>query len=398
MTLAHDLVGMASAPSVRGAADAHAAPSSGAARDAADAHAAGLTAVGGGAARDAADSDRPVSGLSPVAVPASGAHLVASRESHVVLAERAAPVVYDFEYSRKRAELGVLYEKSKELNWNARTDLPWDTDVDPEGEILPDTFNPLFGTAVWAKLDPKTEVPKVRRHMASYMLSNFLHGEQGALLATSQILTQAPTADSKLYAAAQVFDEARHVEAYDRYLRSKIELVYPPNVHLKQLLDTVLTDSRWDFKFLGMQILIEGVALGAFGVIHTTANEPLIREITQRIMQDEARHVAYGVMSLKGFYADMSEGELRDREDFVVESSRLLRDRFLGQEIWATLGLPQKECDEAAASSELLKMFRKLLFSKIVPNVNRLGLLTPRVRRGFEELDVIEYESWEPSA
>jgi hypothetical protein len=398
MTLAHDLVGMASAPSVRGAADAHAAPSSGAARDAADAHAAGLTAVGGGAARDAADSDRPVSGLSPVAVPASGAHLVASRESHVVLAERAAPVVYDFEYSRKRAELGVLYEKSKELNWNARTDLPWDTDVDPEGEILPDTFNPLFGTAVWAKLDPKTEVPKVRRHMASYMLSNFLHGEQGALLATSQILTQAPTADSKLYAAAQVFDEARHVEAYDRYLRSKIELVYPPNVHLKQLLDTVLTDSRWDFKFLGMQILIEGVALGAFGVIHTTANEPLIREITQRIMQDEARHVAYGVMSLKGFYADMSEGELRDREDFVVESSRLLRDRFLGQEIWATLGLPQKECDEAAASSELLKMFRKLLFSKIVPNVKRLGLLTPRVRRGFEELDVIEYESWEPSA
>lgn len=338
------------------------------------------------------------SGLSPVAVPASGAHLVASPDSQVLLVERAAPVVYDFEYSRKRSELGVLYEKSKELNWNARTDLDWATNVDPEGEILPDSFNPLFGTDVWAKLDPKTEIPKVRRHMASYMLSNFLHGEQGALLATSQILTQAPTADSKLYAAAQVFDEARHVEAYDRYLRTKIELVYPPNVHLKQLLDTVLTDSRWDFKFLGMQILIEGVALGAFGLIHTTAQEPLIKKITQMIMQDEARHVAYGVMSLKGFYADMSEGELRDREDFVVESSRLLRDRFLGQEIWATLGLPQKACDEATASSELLKMFRKLLFSKIVPNVKRLGLLTPRVRRGFEELDVIEYEHWEASA
>jgi hypothetical protein len=147
-----------------------------------------------------------------------------------------------------------------------------------------------------------------------------------------------------------------------------------------------------------MQILIEGVALGAFGMIHTMAQEPLIKEITHRIMQDEARHVAYGVMSLKDFYKDMNESELRDREDFVVESSRLLRDRFLGSEVWATLGLPQKECDEATASSELVKMFRKLLFSKIVPNVKRLGLLTPRVRRGFEELDIIEYETWEPSA
>lgn len=353
---------------------------------------------GSGFGWSAADAEAAATG--PVVGARAPLHVVGRTppESQVVLAERAAPVVYDFAYARERAELRTLYEKSKDLNWNARTDLAWSTNVDPESEILADSFNPLFGTEIWAKLDPKTEIPKLRRHMASYMLSNFLHGEQGALLATSQIVTQAPTADAKLYAAAQVFDEARHVEAYDRYLRDKIELIYPPSPHLKTLLDTVLADSRWDFKFLGMQILIEGVALGAFGLIHQTAQEPLIKQITHLIMQDEARHVAFGVMSLKGFYTDMEESELRDREDFVIESSRLLRDRFLGQEVWSTLGLPQKACEEAAASSELLKMFTKLLFSKIVPNVKRLGLLTPRVRRGFEELDVIEYESWEPSA
>jgi hypothetical protein len=230
------------------------------------------------------------------------------------------------------------------------------------------------------------------------MLSNFLHGEQGALLATSQILAAAETTDAKLYAAAQVFDEARHVEAYHRYLSQKIELVYPVSPHLKQLLDTVLSDSRWDFKFLGMQILIEGLALGGFGVIHQTANEPLLKELTQSIMQDEARHVAFGVMSLKGHYTTMTGSELADREDFIVESSRLLWDRFLAQEVWATVGLPQAECEAAAASSQMLAMFRRLLFSKIVPNVKRLGLLTPRVRQGFADLDVIEYESWEPSA
>ncbi len=327
-------------------------------------------------------------------------------ESQVVLSAAAGverlkashDVAYTWDYADKRPELRTLYEKSKDLMWNARTDLPWSTDVDPEEEIVSDAFIPIFGTPIWKKLDPKREVPKLRRHLASYMLSNFLHGEQGALLATSQIVASSPTAEAKLYGAAQVFDEARHVEAYHRYLTEKVELVYPPSPHLKTLLDTVLTDSRWDFKFLGMQILIEGVALGAFGVIHQTAQEPLIKQLTQMIMQDEARHVAFGVMTLKGRYEDMAPNELRDREDFVVESSRLLRDRFLAQEVWATVGLPQRECEEAAESSMMMQMFRRLLFSKIVPNVKRLGLLTPRVRKGFEELDVIEYETWEASA
>lgn len=328
----------------------------------------------------------------------SPANAIPAPESQVVLTGSGEAVTYVWDYASTRPELRALYEKSKDLNWNARTDLDWKVNVDPESEIVSDAFNPIFGTDIWKKLDPKTEVPKLRRHLTSYMLSNFLHGEQGALLATSQIVTTCPTTDGKMYAAAQVFDEARHVEAYNRYLSEKVELIYPPSPHLKQLLDTVLTDSRWDFKFLGMQILIEGVALGAFGLIHQTAQEPLIKQITHNIMQDEARHVAFGVMSLKGFYADMKESELRDREEFVIESSRLLRDRFLAQEVWATVGLPQAECEAAAASSMMLQMFRRLLFSKIVPNVKRLGLLTPRVRKGFEELDVIEYETWEPSA
>jgi hypothetical protein len=316
----------------------------------------------------------------------------------VATLQTAHELTYVWEYHAQRTDLRALYEKSKDLMWNARNDLAWDTKVDPEAENAPDVMNPLFHTPIWAKLDPKRDIPRLRQHMTSYMLSNFLHGEQGALLATSQIVTAAPTPDAKFYAAAQVFDEARHVEAYDRYLRDKIELVYPVNPFLKQLLDMILTDSRWDFKYLGMQIMVEGVALGAFGLIHQTANEPLIKQITEMIMKDESRHVAFGVLSLKDQYQDMKASELRDREDFIVEGSRLLRNRFLGQEVWGMLGLPQKECEEAVEASEMMQMFRKLLFSKIVPNVKRLGLLTPYVRKGFEELGVIEYETWEPSA
>jgi len=308
------------------------------------------------------------------------------------------PMTYTWDYVSQRADLRVLYEKSKDLNWNARTLIAWDTKVDPEAPNMPDSLNPLFGTPIWGKLDPKREIPNLRRHLGSYMFSNFLHGEQGALLAASQIVNCAPTLDAKLYAAAQVFDEARHVEAYDRYLREKIELVYPISPYLKTLLDMLLEDSRWDFKYLGMQIMVEGVALGAFGTIHQTSEEPLIRQITHQIMQDEARHVAFGVLSLKDTYKEMAANELRDREDFILVSSRLLRDRFLGQEVFERLGLPQKECEEACEKSEVMMVFRRLLFSKIVPNVKRLGLLTPYVRKGFEELGVIEYETWDPSA
>lgn len=314
---------------------------------------------------------------------------------HIPVAFESA---YVWDYTTTRPDLRNLYEKSKLAQWNAKTDLPWEIDVDPEGENIPNQFIPIFGTRLWDKLDKKTELPKLRRHASSYMLSNFLHGEQGALLATSQLVCAVPSSDAKLYASTQVIDEARHVEAYERYLRDKVELTYPISPHLRVLLDEILKEGRWDMKYLGMQILVEGLALAAFGLISQTATEPLIKRIVHMIMQDEARHVAFGVLSLKGIYDEMSESELRDREDFIVEAARHMRERFLMQEVWENMGMPIQESLDAVRESAVMRFFQTLLFSKIVPNTKRLGLLTPRVRKGFEELGVIQYESWDASA
>jgi len=306
--------------------------------------------------------------------------------------------VFTWDFAAQRHDLRALYEKSKDAMWNARTALAWETDVDPESDLVPNEFIPIYGSRLWDRLDKKTELPKLRRLSSAYLLSNFLHGEQGALLATSQIVNAVPQADAKLYAATQVMDEARHVEAYDRYLREKVEMTFPISPHLRELLDEILRESRWDMKYLGMQIMVEGLALAAFGIISQTSNEPLLRQIVHMIMQDEARHVAFGVLSLKGLYAEMSEAELRDREEFILSASRLMRDRLLMQEVWEHMGMPVDECVEVALRSETMQMFRTLLFSKIVPNTKRLGLLTPRVRRGFEELGVIHFETWDASA
>jgi hypothetical protein len=311
--------------------------------------------------------------------------------------ETSYPTRYVWDYSEQRSDLRNLYEKSKEAQWNANS-LPWDTNVDPEAPTMPNEMIPIFGTELWDKLDQKRELPKLRRLSTAYMLSNFLHGEQGALMATAQLVNAVNTADAKFYASTQVMDEARHVEAYDRYLREKVELSFPISPYLRTLLDEILREPRWDMKYLGMQIMVEGLALAAFGFIHHLSTEPLIREITHMIIQDEARHVAFGVLSLKDIYNEMSPSELKDREDFIIEASRLMRDRFMMQEVWACMNMPVARCLELAMASPSMQLFRQMLFSKIVPNVKRLGLLTPRVRKGFEELEVIQFESWEATA
>jgi hypothetical protein len=202
-----------------------------------------------------------------------------------------------------------------------------------------------------------------------------------------------PDADAKLYAATQVVDEARHVEVYERYLREKVALTYPVNPDLKRLLDQVLTDSRWDVKYLGMQILIEGLALAAFRYIHSFSDEPLIKQLTHQVMRDEARHVAFGVLSLRDYYTHgLSERERRERQEFTYEACVLMRDRFLAREVWESLGLPVAECLELALRCPAMIEFRRLLFSRIVPNIKRLGLLDPWLCERFAELGILRFQ------
>jgi hypothetical protein len=306
-------------------------------------------------------------------------------------------VAYTWNYDMVRQELRNLYEKAKREQWNATSQLAWDTSVDPEAELVPDFQIPVYGTHIWEKLTPG-DIRKLRREALSWTLSQFMHGEQGALLATAQIVNATPLIESKFYAASQVMDEARHVEVYARYLREKLSGAYPINRHLRTLLDQILTDSRWDMKYLGMQIMVEGLAMAAFGYMHKMCNEPLLTELTHYVMKDESRHVAFGVLSLNDYFGQLSAAERREREEFLYEGCRLMRDRLLMEDVWEVMGWPVDEVREIVLHSPQMQEFRKMLFSKIVPNVKRLGLLSPYVRERFAELGILQFENEEPSA
>ena len=195
-------------------------------------------------------------------------------------------------------------------------------------------------------------------------------------------------------------DEARHVEVFAKYLDTKIQDSYPINVHLKYLLDDVIEDSRWDMTYLGMQIMIEGLALAAFGFLHMMTDEPLLKKLLRYVMSDEARHVAFGVLTLEEYYQNLSHAEIRERQEFAFESALRMRDRFLRQEVWHRMGITDMKplIDAQLNAKPEEKEFQRLLFSKIVPNCRKLGLIDAGdgwLRTKFEEIGVIEFEHLE---
>jgi P-aminobenzoate N-oxygenase AurF len=298
---------------------------------------------------------------------------------------------FRWEYEDGREKLLNLYDKGKRLQWDAAERIDWSQDLDPENPaLLPDEVIPIFGSDVWRRLTEK-ERSKVRRHYQSWQLSQFLHGEQGALICTAKIVQQVPNVDAKFYAATQVMDEARHVEAFSRLLHEKYQLAYPINPYLKALIGDTLSESRWDFTYLGMQVLIEGVALAAFGLIRDQGKNPLAASVNAYVMQDEARHVAFGRLALRDYYPHLTQKERDEREEFAVEGCYLLRDRFLAQEVWETIGLPVAECAEHVDRSEMMKIYRTSLFTRIVPTMKEIGLWGPRIQKAYADMGVLGF-------
>ncbi len=315
-----------------------------------------------------------------------------------------ADTLFSWDYSLARPQLRKLYEKAKVGQWNATTDLPWETPVDIEGTIAADQaaigrgFDmSLYGdTPVknWEQKDWLEFGVQARK----WSLSQFLHGEQGALICTAKIVETVPWYDAKLYASTQVMDEARHVEVFARYLDEKLEGGYQINAHLRALLDDIVTDSRWDMTYLGMQIMVEGLALAAFGYLHQLTGEPLLKKLLRYVMSDEARHVAFGVLSLQEVYAQMSDVEIKERQIFAFEASLRMRDRFLQQEVWERMGIDPRKIMPVVLNDPTRIFFQQMLFSKIVPNCKKLGLLDRNdswLRRRFEEIGVIQFEDFE---
>ncbi|MET8682066.1 ferritin-like domain-containing protein [Streptomyces sp. NPDC004647] len=327
--------------------------------------------------------------------PGQGQGQVQGRREWQVPASGAARFSWEAMYPGQedgsgRDRLLSLYQKGKDKQWDGAKRIDWDLEVDPYDPLgTPDESLALYGTRHWDRMTEQDKA-ELRRHYASWQFSQFLHGEQGAMVCAARIVESAPDLDAKFYSATQTMDEARHAEIYGRFLDEKIGMLYPINDNLQALLGDTLRDSRWDMPYLGMQVLIEGLALAAFGMIRDTTTKPLPQQILAYVMQDEARHVAFGRMALRDYYKQLSDAELREREEFVIEGCYLMRDRLRGTEVLENFGIPPQEAVEYTEQSEFLHLFRKLLFSRIVPCVKDIGLWGERLQQAYVDMGVFD--------
>jgi P-aminobenzoate N-oxygenase AurF len=305
--------------------------------------------------------------------------------------------LFTWDYDQRSDRLINLYAKGKQRQWDADTRLDWSHEVDPSDPLgMPDELIWIADSELWDRL-PERERAVVRRHTAGWMYSQFLHGEQGALVCAAQVVRMVPDIDAKFYASTQVMDEARHVEAYDRYLREKIGVRYGITESLHGLLDTIIRDGRWDFTYLGMQVLIEGLALASFSIQRDLMTDPLAKAFNAYVLEDEARHVAFGQIALREYYKDLTEAERDEREQFAVEACHVLSERYAGQELWEHLDYGAEECMEITRGSASLRVFRYRLFSRIVPALKGIHLFGPRMRQGLDQLGLMRFAKMDHS-
>ncbi len=304
--------------------------------------------------------------------------------------------VFDWRFDEGRTTLMHLYQKGKDMQWDALNRIDWQLDLDPEDPMqMPDEAVPIFGSSVWDKMN-RQEKAEMRRHGQAWNISQFLQGEQAALLAASKIVQSVPDLDAKFYAATQVMDEARHVEAYKKLL-GKFGVAYPMTDPLQELVNDALSDSRWDVTYLAMQVVIEGLALAAFGTIRDLAQNPLAKQVNAYVMEDEARHVAFGRLSLRDYYPELTQKERDEREEFLVEACYLMRDRMTQSSVvYEQLGLPVKECVDFTEQSEIVKLYRTMLFQRIVPIVKDIGLWGDKIQKCYEDMGVLHYAELDP--
>jgi hypothetical protein len=304
--------------------------------------------------------------------------------------------VMTWNYDVENADLRALYEKAKREQWNATTQLDWEQDVDPEAVILDDDINPnvalLRDSDIWRKMTPQ-EQTRLRYETLAWNLSQFLHGEQLAVFVAGQLAAAVPWIDAKLYGATQVMDEARHTEVFYRYLHEKLEHEYPLSETTRGLFETILGESRWDLKYLGLQVILEGLAMGLFTRMYQSCQEPLLKELLHFVRQDEARHFAFGVISLRDFYAEeLDDTARREREDFAFEVCRLMRGRTYPKEAWDTMGLPVDECLQAMREAARRSQVQLSSFTRVTSALKTIGMLSPRMRPHYAQIGLLKYE------
>ena len=324
----------------------------------------------------------------------------ATLNDHQLLVPATANTLFEWDYDYQSESMASLYEKAKRDQWNVSTDLNWDREIDKTKDILDIRLTPIYDTPLWHSMSSGAQ-EELGYRSACWRLSQFLHGEQGALLVSSQLVNLVPNMDAKMCASVQVIDEARHVEAFRKYIQM-VDRIYPIDDTLQALLTATLQADMWQKKFIGMQVVVEGLALAAFKMMKQTTADPLLKEVLTYVMRDESRHVGFGYLAIRDSIQDLSPEERRELEDFAYMacSAMVTKKNAQGEwvdgfmsidQVYRDIGLDPDAVTEIWRGSDEDRQFNRFLFTdNIIPALDHLGLFGDKIRREYEGLGVID--------
>lgn len=306
--------------------------------------------------------------------------------------------LYQRDYTVHASDMRRLYENAKRDQWDASRDIDWTQPVNLEGGIFADGMIDGYGSNIWNKLDAKKQ-RELNVEFSCWRISQLLHGEEGAMLACSQLVDMVPTNDAKFFQSTQVVDEARHTEVLARYLTDKCGgRIYPMSSNIKLLFDYLLGQGKWFIKTAGLQLIAETMAVGLFRMIGETSPDPVLRSIAKRILSDESRHMGFSVLGLPELLQSLSPSDMHELEDFTAEACRLVMRGQFPKEAFETVGFSSSEIEEvkkarveAARSNdhELFRQtFRREMYTQLVSNIKKVGLMTPRTAENLRKLGI----------
>lgn len=306
--------------------------------------------------------------------------------------------LFQRDYGVHAPDMRRLYENAKRDQWNAASDIDWSTPVDPEAGIFADGLIDGYGSTLWERLDQPAR-RRLNLEFSCWRLSQILHGEEGAMLACSQLVDMVPTNDAKFFQSTQVVDEARHTEVISCYLNEKCGgRIYPIADNLRLLFDHLLGEGKWFLKTVGLQLIAETFAVGIFRMLAESAQDPLLRSICMRIVADESRHMGFSVLGLPDVIRGLDSAEMRELEDFTVEACRLVMRGMFPREAFEAAGFSEERIAEvkriraeAARTNDYVyfrALFKREMYTQVTGNLKKVGLMTPRIGEHLRSLGV----------
>jgi hypothetical protein len=300
---------------------------------------------------------------------------------------------WTWEYGSEVEELRALYERGKKGQWNAEEDLDWSIPLPRDEWFMPRQGASLLSSVLTSLGRDEATCREAAWDEFTHLCSQLLHGEQAALQLCGQLTNACPTMDAKWYAGSQVIDEVRHVEAFSKFLSRKMGAILPIDPTLKVLLDTLLEAPTWKTKTLGMQCLFEGMAVGIMDLVQRSTTNPLIQEMIRRIHQDEARHAAFGILTMRRVVQESTPEELVELEDFAFNVLETLNANQQ-LDMLATLGRkydlePEAVVQVMHSLPEWPLINSEAYMHTVIPNLVRLGLVTERTEAKYRERGIL---------